>query len=207
MRMLTLGFAFLLIVAACDSQDLMAKFRGVERDRAVPRTEITAVDIFAIDSIRGDQVEVFGVGIGDSKERVLARLGEPDRIMEFPDIAAVNFEYSKKLNMTNPGLVVQIRNGTVHKITFKQPFNRYLHGDTVIAHTKDEVYFHILGVPDSQEEIHLFRVFYYEDEGFEAIIRKGLLNGFSLVAPHPVQNPKRKVDPALLALAQADTEQ
>ena len=122
--------------------------------------------------------------------------------MEFPDIEAVNFEYAKRLNMTAPGLVIQLRGNQVYKITMKRPFNQYLHGKTVIDHTKDEVYFNLLGVPDSQEEVHLFRVFYYEDEGFEAILRKGELNGLSLVTPRPITSPKTKIDPAIVAEAQ-----
>lgn len=178
----------LSLFASCDQSMLRSTAQPDQ-----PKYDITETDIFAIPDIHGEQVTVFGIGLGDSKERVLVRLGDPDSVMEFPDIDTVNFEYAARLNMTNPGLLIQLRNGTVAKMTVKQPFNQYLHGKTIIEHTKEDIYFKLLGVPDSQEDHALLRIFYYEDEGFEVFVKKGLMNGFSITASHPVKSPKRKL--------------
>lgn len=198
----TVLFVSMLLIG-CDSQDIKSSL--AEPKPAVPdRYELTATDIFSIPGIHGDQVEVFGVGLGDSQERVLAKLGAPDTRMEFPDIETENFEYAGKLNLTNPGLLLQLKNGVVIRITVKQPFNLYLKGKTIIEHSKYDIYFDLLGIPDSQEDDELLRIFSYEDEGFQIFVKKGIMNGFSMIQPQPVKSPKRKLSPEELAALQPE---
>lgn len=199
-------FAVLTLAACTDSSDLMAKWQSTESS-AGPKHDITKEDIFSLQGIKGDQVTVFDVGLGDNKERAIAKLGEPDNVVEFPEIDTYNFEYNKRLGMNGTGLVVQISGDKVSKITVKQPFNKYLHGSTVIDNEVSDVYFRLLGLPDSQEDHpSRLRIFRYEDEGFEVFIRRRSMNGFSIVSPRPISSPKRQLSPEELAALNGNIE-
>ncbi len=147
--------------------------------------EITEVDVLSIEGIKSTQISVFGIRLGDSAAEVMKNIGNPNLITDYTAAGqdSINFEYKEKLNMTGTGLLINFENGKAQRITFKKPFNKYLHGKTVINHTKEDVYFDVFGTPYGQKLLTFFTVSYYPEQGFEVFVEGKEMNGFSLVQP------------------------
>ena len=155
--------------------------------------EITETDIFALSDYHSLQVTVNGVKLGDREPTVLTKLGKPDNINTFQDedVKIVNFEYKTAIETEKIGLVIHMKNGKVQRITFKQPFNKYLKGKTQIMpeYTKEQI-FELFGVPTSKEIMKPFTVYRFEDKGIEAFYNEKGWNGFALVVPKEVDLSK-----------------
>ncbi len=98
-----------------------------------------------------------------------------------------NFEYKTLLETDKIGLVVHLENGVVERITFKEPFNKYLKGKTKIVpeYDKQEL-FDFFGVPTRKSVMKPFEIYHYEDRGLEVLFNEKGWNGFTLVRPKEV---------------------
>lgn len=144
--------------------------------------ELTRDDVFSVPHIKSTDISVNGIGLGDTKESLERQFGKADRELKFDGTTLVNYEYGKAFGSNDTALMFQLDNGVIKKITIKKPFNKYLHGKTVINYTKEELYFNILGVPDREETTPWFRVFYYDEQGIQVFVEKSA-NGFALAYP------------------------
>ena len=147
--------------------------------------EITETDIFSLPAINAQEISVKGVILGDTYEQVIEKIGLPDKQFS-PKENILNLEYGSRIRLFDVGLIIQLRDGEVRKMTFKEPMNALLIGKTKITHSKDEIYF-IVGKPDETLFIPVtptstlvYRLLQYKDKGVEVIIRKNQQNGFTL---------------------------
>ena len=151
------------------------------------RYEITQVDLFTIKDFHSSELSVMGVMLGDSFDDVLNTLGIPDIQQDFPPNIR-NIEYSKRIDLNDTGLILQFTDRILTKITIREPFNKYLIGETQINHSKAEIY-KIFGIPDDMQFIPIkagsfivFRNNIYKDYGLEIYIRANEQFGFGLVS-------------------------
>lgn len=166
---------------------------GVAPDEQAPPSgeptvyEITEVDLFSLKEPWDSRyVSVKGVRLNDPFDEVLKKLGFPDtQSMHPPDV--INIEYSKRLGLEETGLILHFEKNILKRITFREPFNEFLHGKTKIGHTKAEIY-GMFGAPDevnhipiSQNSILLFRQNLYVAKGLEIFTRKNVQFAFALI--------------------------
>lgn len=100
--------------------------------------EVTETDIFSIQELDGKNVSVKGVMVGMTKDKAIEALGFPDKEYIIVDNAR-NLEFGTSLGLTEPGIIVQVIGDIITKITLKPAFNEYLHGDTKISRTKQDI--------------------------------------------------------------------
>ena len=110
--------------------------------------EITKTDVFSDpNTINLREVSVKGVILGYNYNQVIEKLGIPD-LQLTPEPEILNLEFGKSLNLEETGIIIQLRDNVVRRITLRKPFNEFLTGKTKITHTKDEIYTDIIGKPD-----------------------------------------------------------
>ncbi len=148
--------------------------------------EITEVDIFSLPSFRAMDILVKGVRLGDSFDTVVAALGQPDT-QSVVKSGTINLEYGKNMQLSDTGLIIQLKNDVVVGFTFKQSFNPLLIGKTKIIHSKEEIYLDVLGKPDNIYFIPLtptsaqaYKVLEYKEKGLYVLLRKDEENGFAI---------------------------
>lgn len=140
-------------------------------------------DILSVKGIVSTDITIFGAGLGSSMMDIVERVGKPD-LQQSPRPGVVNVEYREWFNLTKIGLLFHFENDTVTRITIKHPLNDYLHGETVINHTKEDLY-RMFGKPDKIQLLSTFTVYSYYDQGIEVIMDGPKMNGFSLIYPQP----------------------
>lgn len=147
--------------------------------------ELTETDIFSLPTINAKEISVKGVMLEYTQEQVTEKLGQPDKQFS-PKPNIINMEYGKQLELFDTGLIVQLRDGKVRKMTLKEPMNALLIGKTKIVHSKDEIYF-LVGKPDetlfipvTSTSALVYRLLQYKEKGIEVIIRKDQENGFTI---------------------------
>ncbi len=147
--------------------------------------EMTQVDVFSRelrDTITSDMITVFGLELGDRFEQVFFVLGEPDNKTEFPAEDIINLEYGESIGLEKTGIILHFDSYVLTRITFYEPFNKYLIGDTQINHTKREIY-DMFGIREREYNIPTrpfeTRVLVYDTRGIEFYIDKYEV-GFSL---------------------------
>src|SRR3989344_2580913 len=154
--------------------------------------EITETDLFSMPKYHSLNVTVLGIRLGNTEEQVMTTLGKPDTINTYQDQTGeiANFEYKTLLGTEKIGLVVHLENGIVERITFKQPFNKYLKGKTRIVpeYGKEEL-FNLFGKPTSKRVMKPFQIYNYEDRGLEILFHEEGWDGFTLVRPKEVHVP------------------
>jgi len=148
--------------------------------------EITEVDIFPLDGKTGEDISVLGVKLGDTKEDVKEKIGLPDLEVTYP--ISTNWEYRESLTLDSIGLLIHFEYGEVTRITIKTPFNKFLHGETVINYDKYDIY-RMFGKPDEMRLLSFFTQYTYYTKGFEVFQSRKIVNGFSLI---PVQLEKAR---------------
>ncbi len=140
-----------------------------------PKFEITQSDVIASD-LNAKEITFFGAKLGDTRDAVVENLGKPDYMKTYSGNVE-NIEYSTKFEMADVGLLFHLENEIVTSIVVKQPFNKYLHGDTVIDWTKDEM-LQRFGSADSAEMQYPFKIYTYNDRGIKFIIDRKEQNGW-----------------------------
>lgn len=143
--------------------------------------ELTQEDLFAKKEWDMRTVSVFNITLGDSLAQVLQAIGEPDEVIHHPSQDIVNIGYGHAIGLEKIGLVFFIPNKTIQRITVKKDFNPYLHGQTVINYTKEDIY-NKFGIPAEQKDLSQFRVFRYKN-GLEIIHSGRKMKGFVLTHP------------------------
>ena len=148
--------------------------------------EITETDIFSLPSFNAADITIKGIRIGSTMDEVTEKLGSPD-IQTLVKDNILNLEYGKSMNLSDTGLIIQMKDGKVNQLTFKQPFNPYLIGSTQIKHGKEEIYLSILGKPDNIFFIPMtansalaYKILEYKERGLYILLRKDEQNGFAL---------------------------
>jgi len=145
--------------------------------------ELTEEDPLAIPHVLGTDISVHGVHLGSSMADAIERLGKPDaQTSPAPD--TFNFEYNKALNTSKTALLVHFDKDIATRITVKRPFNPFLHGETVINHTKEDLY-RLFSKPDKIQLLSTVTVYSYYDQGIDAIMDGPHLNGWSFTYPQP----------------------
>ena len=89
--------------------------------------------------------------------------------------------------LAGTGLIIQLRDDVVKKITFREPFNPFLLGKTKITNSKEEIYINVIGkpdetvfVPETPTSSRVIRLLQYKDKGVEILIQKDEQVGFTL---------------------------
>lgn len=147
--------------------------------------EITEVDLFSIKNFTSRDVSVKGIKLGDEFNYVIEKLGYPNSQADYPP-NIMNVEYSSNMDMNGTGLILNFENNILRRISFREPFNKYLVGKTKIQYTKDEVY-QVFGKPDDTQFIQtnkaspvVFRNMVYNQSGLGILVRGPKQIGFSL---------------------------
>ncbi|HLD02141.1 MAG TPA: hypothetical protein VJC07_00375 [Candidatus Nanoarchaeia archaeon] len=140
-----------------------------------PEFEITKSDVIA-SNLNAKDMTFFGAKLGDTRDSVIKNLGKPDYAKAYSGYVE-NLEYSTKFDMADVGLLFHLENGIVTSIVVKQPFNKYLQGDTMIDWTKDEM-LQRFGSADSAEVQYPFKIYTYNDRGIKFIIDRKEQNGW-----------------------------
>lgn len=148
--------------------------------------EITEVDMFPLDGKTGEDISVLGVKLGDTKKDVQEKIGLPDLQITYP--ISTNWEYRESLTLDKIGLLIHFDYDEVTRITIKAPFNKFLHGETIIKHTKNDIY-RMFGKPDELKLLSYFTQHTYYTKGFEVFQSRKIMTGFSLI---PVQLEKAR---------------
>lgn len=130
--------------------------------------ELTERDLFAEKEWNPLKVSVFNITLGDSMDLVLSALGKPDEVIPHPTMDIVNIGYGPSIGLNKTALVFYFMNKTLNRITIKENFNPYLHGQTIINYSKKDIY-ERFGIPDSQKDLPKFRMFSYPSKGLEII--------------------------------------
>lgn len=148
--------------------------------------EIAETDIFTLTqgNFTSDEISVFGVMLGDSEADIVERLGYSDVTFIPADESYKNMEYRKKIGITGKlsGVTFHLENDTLTRITIKPPFNKYLQGNTSIGTSKETIYI-LLDIPDYQDFLSYFRVFYYVEKGVEIYFKNKYVDRISFVRP------------------------
>lgn len=145
--------------------------------------EITQTDIFSIDNLTANEIQVLGLKIGDSSEDMLSMMGDPDILSGYEENTLFNCEYGKVLGFDETGIIIQIKDDVISRITILKPFNEYLVGDTEFGNkTKYDVY-RMFGKPDRQFEEPKTRIFFYDKTGIDILLRGINVKGISIRKP------------------------
>ncbi len=153
----------------------------VTNSKRVAKYELSKVDIFSLEQPwSGEDVSVFGVQLGDTKDDVIEKVGLPDLKTEYP--GSTNFEYSRGLAMPKIGLLFHFTGDTLTRMTFKEPFNRFLHGKTKIGALDKDAIYREFKAPSKLQLLTFFTMYTYKDKGLEIFLNGRKMNGFSLVS-------------------------
>jgi len=157
--------------------------------------EITAHDIFPLGNKTSEDISVLGIALGDTKAEVIDKIGLPDLETAYP--ISANWEYREGLLLDRVGLLIHFDNDVVTRITIKEPFNKYLHGETVINHDKADI-FRMFGKPDESKLLSYFTQYTYYGKGFEVFQSRKRMNGFSLIPVQPDKVRNSVIDPSII---------
>ncbi len=146
--------------------------------------ELTERDLFTEKRWNPGKVSVFNITLGDSMDLILSTLGKPDEVIHHPIQDIVNIGYGPVIGLDKTGLFFHLVNKTLDRITIKQEFNQYLHGQTVINYTKKDIY-EKFGIPQEQEDLPKFRIFRYS-QGLEIIHTAKQMKAFVLTYPKKI---------------------
>ncbi len=157
--------------------------------------EITAYDIFPLGEKTSEDISVFDVALGSTQAEVIGKIGLPDLETTYP--MSANWEYREGLLLDSVGLLIHFDNGIVTRITIKESFNKYLHGEAVIDHDKADI-FRLFGKPDESKLLSYFTQYTYYGKGFEVFQSRKIMNGFSLIPVQPDKVRKSVIDPSII---------
>lgn len=152
--------------------------------------EVTKTDVLEIDNISGDEISVLGLRIGHSSRKLLDKLGEPDILTGYAGNTIFNAEYGSAIGLEEIGVIFNIEDDEIKRMTLLMPFNQYLKGTTKFdTMTKYEVYarYHI---PDRQIEEPRTRVFYYDETGIDFVLDGKEVKGISFRSPEKMKDTK-----------------
>ncbi len=147
--------------------------------------EITSTDIFSLDHFNVEEISVKGIMLDDKFDDVIKKIGAPDTQKIFPP-NVLNIEYGEQLNMTGIGLILHFENQKLKRITFREPFNKYLVEQTKINHTKEEILHmfrkpnKVLDVIESKTSPLVYRSYVYQGQGLQIIMSGEEEVGFTL---------------------------
>lgn len=158
-------------------EDSLASDSSVSDDTVL---EITKVDIMD-ENFSSSDISVNGIQIGDSLLKTQNTLGYPDKLSSYIDPyknEIINLEYSQTLGSEDVSLIVNVKNGVVQRLTLLPGFNQYLIGDTQYGYDKTEVYKRF-GIPDHQEILKDYWVYFYDDKGFGVFLKRKDVIGYT----------------------------
>jgi hypothetical protein len=144
--------------------------------------ELTEIDMHQYADLTAKDVSILGVKLGNSYNTVILKLSQPDLISSYQDGRVKNLEYKTSIGTKDIGLIMHFENETLTRMTVMQPFNKYLVGETVMNHTKREVY-DLFGIPERFRDEAYFRIFAYDSKGIDAFVKKEQLYGISFYLP------------------------
>ena len=155
----------------------------VETEDTAIYYEITKTDIFAIENLTADEIKVLDIKVGDSADFMLETLGEPDELAAYDNNTIFNSEYGESIGLEGIGLIFNIEENIIKRITVLKPFNPFLRGSTKFLNmTKYDAY-RIFGTPDRQMEEPKTRVFYYDETGIDILLEQKDVKGISFREP------------------------
>lgn len=152
-----------------------------EKIRKKPTYELTKQDMLFNDGWTSQDISVFDIALGDSMQDVIEKLGLPDLRTDYPG-GSTNFEYRDSLMLKSIGFLIHFENETVTRMTMRPSFNRFLHGNTRIGHSKEQL-FQQFGNPDQAQLLSYFTIYKYDDIGLELHIRGQKQIGMSFYMP------------------------
>lgn len=159
-------------------------FEWMPRNESV--YEIAEEDIFTMTmgNFTSEEISFFGLMLGDSYEQVLERLGVPDVMSIPPDESYKNMEYRNKIGIggKESGLTFHLEEDIVTRITVKPPFKKYMYGNTSIGTDKELIYT-VLDLPDYQDFMNVYRIFFYVEKGVEVYLRNRYVDRISFIPP------------------------
>ncbi len=164
MRKLFTTICLLLVLSGCKD--------------TVLRHEFTTENIFLIQNISAENITLYGIGLGASIPDVIAVFGQPDAKKEYIFEGQTNLEYGQKINLTENGLIFHFDNGTMTRLTIKEPFTEHYLTKTQLNITKKEVY-GWLGIPEKQTNVLDYRVFTYTTRGVDVFLKGRNVNRVS----------------------------
>ena len=149
--------------------------------------EVTATDVFTNESFTSKDIAVKGVMLGMSREEAINRLGQPD-VNNDVSSRVETLEFGTSLGLAETGIILQLVDSQVARMTLKPAFNDFLYGDTKVNHSKEELLL-LLGAPDKADILPLekdgskaFRLFAYTGRGIEVAVRNDGQLALSFIA-------------------------
>ncbi len=140
--------------------------------------EFIKEDIFQIPNITSSNVALYGIELGASIPDVIKVFGNPDNKKEYILEGETNLEYGQNINLSDNGLIFHFDNGTLTRMTIKQPFTEHYPAKTQLNLTKSDVY-EQLGLPDKQTTVVDYRVFTYTSKGIDIFLKGRNVNRIS----------------------------
>lgn len=130
--------------------------------------------------IPGDEVRVFGIGLGSTEEQVRSLHGAPDADEEYRFGSVRNLEYSFGQNDTV--VLYHVERGVVTGILLTNRAAPLLANDTSLRLTRTGMYAS-LGVPTLTRGRTGERIYYYDSLGYEIFMRRSVLDRIYFTSP------------------------
>lgn len=179
MMIMTVGLAVVLVASCVPAEK---KIPRVFPNKTTEIKELTKDDVFLFmdkDEINSSFVRVKGVGIGDSDELVVAKLGRPKSFESFEQ-GSVNLRFEDP-NTNETELIVHIDDGKVERIAIKPGFYDEV-SHLKLNYTKEEVT-KTFGKPTRISDTKFYHIYEYDDLGLEIYLKARRMAGFGLIRP------------------------
>jgi len=179
-KVLLMVMAALAVVLVASCVPLEKKIPRVLPNKTMEVKELTKDDVFLLmdrDEINSSFVKVKGVGIGDSDESVITKLGRPKSFESFEQ-GSVNLRFEDP--MTNDTeFIVHIDDGKVERIAIKPGFYDEI-PHLRLNYTKEEVTL-AFGKPTRVSDTKFYHIYEYDDLGLEIYLKARKMAGFGLI--------------------------
>ena len=119
-------------------------------------------DAFQYGDITSKDISIKGVVLGDTSERIMELMGEPDNTT-IESSKAIIYSYSKSLDLENSGIHFITYENKIDSMVVMRSFNKYLKGESRIDRDLRSIY-DFFGIPEKQEDIPKLRKFIYANK-------------------------------------------
>lgn len=175
-----------LLIAGCTIKppetDINVKYNYEVSDKSIYElTEHDILDMLSKRLIKGTNVAVKGIKLGDRYMDVQNKLGIPDYVEDYYD-GNTNLQYEKD---GQPYVIVHLENNTVTRIVVKPSMESELHGKSRMALALDQIT-SLFGKPTEFEDSRYLRIYKYKPRGLEIYIKRKEMVGYGFVLPQKI---------------------
>lgn len=184
MKTIWILLAFCIALSACAAPSL--------EDRVpVQENEVLYSNVL-LNQVTGEDVVVFGVGLGDRDQAIIDLHGEANSVSQHNFGRIRNYEYDfTGDNQTD--VLYHTEYGIVAGILLTSDANELLVNGTHINFTRADMY-GLLGLPEVIEPAFRETIYIYDDIGIEVIISRGVADRIYFTSPNLHEGPGQEPD-------------